>query len=82
MWVGSMTLGYVNDVSWTPQTNWGYSFTIHTSELNIVHPIIIPLHVLLIESMSLKLLALFIILLLLEPALFIIRSGVQFLHIF
>ena len=35
MWVGSMTMEYVNYIPWAPQINWEYSFTIHTFKLNL-----------------------------------------------
>ena len=35
MWVGSMTPEYVTYIVWATQTNWEYSFTIHTFMLNL-----------------------------------------------
>ena len=35
MWVGSMTLEYVNYILWASQTNWEYLFTSHTFGLNL-----------------------------------------------
>ena len=35
MWVGFMTLEYVNDIPWAPQIKWEYSFIIHTFKVNL-----------------------------------------------
>lgn len=35
MWVGSMTLEYVNYIQWAPRTKWEYLWTFHTFKLNL-----------------------------------------------